>query len=85
MVEAMRVSFTFSMNSSRDCCCFLLKYWISSRYSTTPSGARRVPTSAVMALMSAREAVVALSRWKGRPIRAAAISATVVLPVPEGP
>ena len=31
VVEAMRVIFPFSINSSRDCCCFLLKYWISSR------------------------------------------------------
>jgi len=38
-----------------------------------------------MALMSAKEAVVAFRRWKGRCIWAAAISATVVFPVPEGP
>ena len=31
VVEAITVIFPFSMNSSRDCCCFLLKYWISSR------------------------------------------------------
>ena len=31
VVEAMRVMRPSSMNSSRDCCCFLLKYWISSR------------------------------------------------------
>ena len=31
MVEAMRVRDPFSMNSSRLCCCFLLKYWISSK------------------------------------------------------
>ena len=35
----------FSMNSSRLCCCFLLKYWISSRYSSTPLGASMVSTS----------------------------------------
>ena len=85
MVEAMRVIFPFSMNSSRDCCCFLLKYWISSRYSSTPSGARRVPISAIMSLISEIEAVVALSRWRGRLVRWAMMLATVVFPVPEGP
>ena len=62
MVEAMRVMDPFSINSSRDCCCFLLKYWISSRYSSTPPGAISVPTSPMMSLISWREAVVALSR-----------------------
>ena len=31
VVEAMRVIDPFSMNSRRVCCCFLLRYWISSR------------------------------------------------------
>ena len=58
-VEAMRVILPFSMNSSRLCCCFLLKYWISSRYSSTPLGASMVSTSAMMAFTSCRDAVVA--------------------------
>ena len=41
--------------------------------------------SAVMSLISEMEAVVALSRWRGRLVRWAMILATVVLPVPEGP
>ena len=31
VVEAMRVMRPSSINSKRLCCCFLLKYWISSR------------------------------------------------------
>ena len=75
----------FSINSSRDCCCFLLKYWISSRYSSTPPGAIRVPTSAMMSRTSCREAVVALRRYRVRWVRLAMMLAMVVLPVPEGP
>ncbi len=44
-----------------------------------------VPMSLMMSLMSEMEAVVALSRWRGRLVRLAMMLATVVLPVPEGP
>ena len=49
----------FSRNSSRLCCCFLLKYWISSRYSSTPLGAIMVPTSPMTFFTSCSDAVVA--------------------------
>ena len=42
-------------------------------------------SSSMMALMSARPAVVAFRRRRGRSVRWAMIRATVVLPVPEGP
>ena len=41
--------------------------------------------SAIMSLISEIEAVVALSRWRGRLVRWAMMLATVVFPVPEGP
>ena len=85
MVEAIRVSLPFSINSNRLCCCFLLKYWISSRYSKIPPGASRVPTSAIMSLISCRDAVVALSRYRVLLVFSAMMLATVVFPVPEGP
>ena len=81
----MRVIRPSSMNSSRDCCCFLLKYCISSRYSSTPPGVRKVSSSSIIFLMSAMPAVVALSLRRERLVRWAIIRATVVLPVPEGP
>ena len=61
MVEAIRVIFPFSMYSNKDCCCFLLKDWISSRYSSTPLGASSVSSWEVISRISAVEAVVALS------------------------
>ena len=85
MVEAMRVILPFSMCSSRVCCCFLLKDWISSRYSSTPLGASMVSSWETISLMSAVEAVVALSLKSFRWVRSAMMFATVVLPVPAGP
>ena len=85
MVEAIRVILPFSMNSSRLCCCFLLKYWISSRYSSTPLGASMVSTSAMMAFTSCRDAVVAFRWYRAFSVRLAMMEAMVVLPVPEGP
>ena len=75
----------FSICSRRVCCCFLLKYWISSRYSRIPFGAARVSTSPTSALMSAVEAVVAFILCKVRLVVRAITDATVVLPTPEGP
>ena len=81
----MSVMPPFSMCSSSDCCCFLLKYWISSRYSRMPSGAIIVPSWATTSRMSWAEAVVALRRQSFRRVRRAIRLATVVLPTPEGP
>ena len=50
-----------------------------------PLRGQEVPMSAMMSLMSEMEAVVALSRWRGRLVLWAMIFATVVFPVPEGP
>ena len=85
MVEAIRVNDPFSINSSRLCCCFLLKYWISSRYSRMPPGASSVPTSAMMSFTSCKDAVVAFRRYSVLWVFSAMMLATVVLPVPEGP
>ena len=85
MVEAMRVTSPLSMTSSRDCCCFLLKYWISSRYSRMPLGAIMVPTSPITSFTSERDPVVALIRRRVRPDCLAMMFATVVFPVPDGP
>ncbi len=85
MVEAMRVILPFSMNSSRLCCCFLLKYWISSRYSSTPLGASMVSTSLMTAFTSCRDAVVALRWYRVFFVRWAMMLAMVVFPVPDGP
>ena len=85
MVDAMRVMEPSSMYSSRVCCCFLLRYWISSRYSTTPSMASKPPRSAMRALISPVEAVVPFRRYSFLPAPAAMMRAAVVLPTPEGP
>ena len=85
VVEAMSVILPSSINSSSDCCCFLLKYCISSRYSSTPPGVSNVSSSAIIALMSEMPAVVALSLRNVRLVFSAIILATVVLPVPDGP
>ena len=66
-MEAISVIFPFSMYSSSDCCCFLLKYCISSRYKSTPFGVKSVSSSAIMPLMSDVPAVVALSLWSALP------------------
>ena len=78
----MSVIFPVSMNSSRLCCCFLLKYWISSRYTSAPFGARKVSSSS---LMSAMPAVVAFKWYNLRSVCCAMMDATVVLPTPDGP
>ena len=85
MVLAIMVILPFSRNSSRLCCCFLLKYWISSRYSRMPLGASMVSTSAMIALISDRLAVVALRWYSAFRVRLAMMLAMVVFPVPEGP
>ena len=85
MVEAIRVIFPFSICSSRDCCCFLLKDWISSKYSSTPLGAKNVSSWDTISLMSAVEAVVAFSLNRVRLVCLAMMLATVVFPVPLGP
>jgi len=81
----MSVIEPFSINSSRLCCCFLLKYWISSRYRRMPFGASMVSSSSMIARMSASPAVVALSFRSVRFVFSAMMRATVVLPVPDGP
>ena len=75
----------FSMYSNKDCCCFLLKDWISSRYSSTPLGAIKVSNCAVISRISAVEAVVAFSLYNVLLVCLAMILATVVFPVPLGP
>ena len=86
MVEAIRVIFPFSINSSRVCCCFLLKYWISSKYSKIPFGAVKVFSASVkISRRSAVPAVVPLSFRKARLVCLAMIDAKVVLPTPDGP
>ena len=85
MVEAIRVILPFSRNSNRLCCCFLLKYCISSRYSRIPFGAIMVSTSAMTFFTSWRDAVVALRVYSAFFACLAIMLATVVLPVPEGP
>ena len=82
-MEAIRVIFPFSIYSSRDCCCFLLKYWISSRYKRIPLGAANVSSSATTSRISAVEAVVPLSRCRRRFVVRAMIPASVVFPTPE--
>ncbi len=84
-MDAMSVIEPFSINSSRLCCCFLLKYWISSRYRSTPLGAIMVSTSPMIAFTSCRDAVVALRWYRVFFVRWAMMLAMVVLPVPEGP
>ena len=74
-----------SMNSNSDCCCFLLKYWISSRYSSTPPGVSMVSSSEMIFRISEMLAVVAFRRRRVRFVLAAMMLATVVLPVPDGP
>ena len=64
MVEAIKVIFPFSIYSSNDCCCFLLKDWISSKYKSTPLGAKKVSNWATISLISAVDAVVAFSWYK---------------------
>ena len=81
----MSVILPVSMNSSRLCCCFLLKYWISSRYTSAPFGARKVSSSSMIALMSAMPAVVAFRWYSLRSVCCAMMDATVVLPTPDGP
>ena len=77
-MDAMSVMRPSSMNSSSDCCCFLLKYCISSRYSRMPPGVRRVSSSAIIALMSEIPAVVALNLLRLRLVFSAIMHATVV-------
>ena len=81
----MSVILPVSMNSSRLCCCFLLKYWISSRYTSAPFGARKVSSSSMIALMSAMPAVVAFKWYNLRSVCCAMMDATVVFPTPDGP
>ena len=85
MVDAISVIFPFSRNSSRLCCCFLLKYCISSRYSSIPLGASMVSTSAITFFTSCKDAVVAFSVYSVLLACFAIMLATVVLPVPDGP
>ncbi len=85
MVEAISVTLPFSMHSSKVCCCFLLKYWISSRYSSTPFIPSKVPVLCTASLISAVEAVVPLSFTRCLSVFLAIMEATVVLPTPEGP
>ena len=84
-MDAMSVILPSSINSSSDCCCFLLKYCISSRYSSTPLGVRSVSSSDIIALISAIPAVVAFNFRSVRLVFSAIILATVVFPVPDGP
>ena len=85
VVDAMSVMRPSSINSSSDCCCFLLKYCISSRYSSTPPGVSSVSSSAMISLISASPAVVAFSLRRVRLVFSAIMRATVVFPVPDGP
>ena len=48
----------FSINSSNDCCCFLLKCCISSRYNSTPSIAKKLSSVDTIFFISATDAVV---------------------------
>ena len=85
MVEAISVILPSSMYSSRLCCCFLLRYCISSRYSSIPLEPRNVSTSETTLLMSPVEAEVPFSLCSRMLADSAMIRATVVFPTPEGP
>ena len=74
-----------SRNSSSVCCCFLLKYWISSRYRRTPFTASIRSKPETISRMSAVEAVVPLSLQSFRFVCRAMREASVVLPTPGGP
>ena len=74
-----------SIHSNRLCCCFLFRYWISSRYSRMPPAAASVPISLSTALISPVPQEVPLSLCRVMPLFSAIMRATVVFPVPEGP
>ena len=84
-MEAISVMLPFSMNSKSVCCCFLLKYWISSRYSKTPFTACSVFTCATTSRISAVEAVVPFNLHRCMWLCFAMMDATVVFPTPDGP
>ena len=81
----MSVTEPSSMHSSRLCCCFLFRYWISSRYSRMPPAPASVPISLSTALMSPVPQEVPLSLCSVIPLFSAMMRATVVFPVPDGP
>ena len=84
-MEAIRVTLPSSIHSNRLCCCFLFRYWISSRYSRMPPAAASVPISLSTALISPVPQEVPLSLCRVMPLFSAMMRATVVFPVPEGP
>ena len=84
-MEAIRVREPFSMYSSRLCCCFLFRYWISSRYSRIPLHPARVPVWAMISLISPTEAEVPFSLYRVMLLLLAMIRARVVFPTPDGP
>ena len=85
VVDAISVIRPSSINSRSDCCCFLLKYWISSRYRSIPPVPMSVEVSAIISFISEREAEVAFSFRSVIPDPSAMIRAAVVFPVPGGP
>ena len=81
----MSVILPSSIYSSNDCCCFLLKYCISSKYSSIPPEPMTVSVCDMTSLTSDSDAVVALSLYIVISACAAMMFAAVVLPVPGGP
>ena len=85
VVEAINVICPFSINSNKICCCFLLKYCISSKYNKTPFIVSNVFKFEITSLISEVEAVVPFIFTNLRLVVLAIMVASVVFPTPEGP